>query len=203
MAVAAEAKAQQQASTSEPDATQASHYFGFEALIESVASGAIAPLRGRYLLELRARGGRIVRRQDLPAEAFWTAAELRELYAAATAALGDGDERDEALGLLFAALSYRWLAKGEPDPDGFHLERVANFLASYVGEENKYEGRMNKIIQNPLREKLFDKIGRSRETPLDCAIFWECARPRLRELQTVATPLCCARTSHPRTHATR
>ena len=48
-------------------ATQtASTYFGAEALLASVESGAIAPLRGRYLLQLHARGGRLVRRQEMP-----------------------------------------------------------------------------------------------------------------------------------------
>ena len=46
----------------------------------------------------------------------------------------------KALGYLFNSLSYRWLAKGQPDPDGFTLERVANFLYSFLGRPHpKYE----------------------------------------------------------------
>ena len=56
-----------------------SKYFTVDALLESVEIGAIAPLRGRWLFDLHRRGGRLVRRQELPAEAFWTAAELREV----------------------------------------------------------------------------------------------------------------------------
>ena len=72
-------------------------HLGPEALLDSVASGAIAPLKGSWLVALQARGGTLTRRQVLPPEAFWTAAELRALVEA----LGDD------YGLLFVALSYR------------------------------------------------------------------------------------------------
>ena len=72
-------------------------HFGSEALLDSVASGAILPLRGTYVVQLEASGGILSRRQDLPPEAFWSASELRVLVEA----LGD----DYAL--LFVALSYR------------------------------------------------------------------------------------------------
>ena len=39
----------------------------------------MAPLRGSGLLELYEQGGRLQRRQDLPPEAFWSAAELRAI----------------------------------------------------------------------------------------------------------------------------
>mmetsp|Transcript_14133 Transcript_14133/g.41960 ORF Transcript_14133/g.41960 Transcript_14133/m.41960 type:complete len:324 (-) Transcript_14133:1048-2019(-) len=157
----------------------AAPYFDYDALVESVKSGAVAPLRGSYLIKLRARGGRLKRRQDLPPEAFWTAAALREVIRAATVAFAEVspywdeesfgeweplEHRDPALGWLFVALSYRWLAKGEPDPDGFHLKRVCDFLDLYVGEKRG--------VTSPLREELFYKIG-SLDTPLDCAVFWD------------------------------
>ena len=58
-------------------------------------SGAIAPLRGSWLVRLEADGGRVQRRQDLPPEAFFPADELRQL----TKKLGDD------YGLLFVGLS--------------------------------------------------------------------------------------------------
>ena len=70
-------------------------HFGPEALLASVESGAIAPLRGRWLVRLEADGGRVRRRQDLPPEAFFPADELRRL----TEALGDD------YGLLYVGLS--------------------------------------------------------------------------------------------------
>ena len=72
-------------------------HFGAEALLDSVASGAILPLRGTYVVQLEASGGILSCRQELPPEAFWSASELRVLVEA----LGD----DYAL--LFVALSYR------------------------------------------------------------------------------------------------
>jgi hypothetical protein len=97
-------------------------HFGPEALLESVASGAIAPLRGRWLIELEGRGDRLKRRQDLPVEAFFGIQELRKLVEA----LGDD------YGHLFVALSYRWLSKDHPDPDGFHLGIVAEVARLYL-----------------------------------------------------------------------
>ena len=70
-------------------------HFGPEALLASVESGAIAPLRGSWLVDLEARGGRVQRRQDLPPEAFFPADELRRLVEA----LGDD------YGLLYVGLS--------------------------------------------------------------------------------------------------
>ena len=56
---------------------QMSKYFTLDGLLEPVESGAIAAIKGSWLVALHERGGVIARRQDLPPEAFWTAAELR------------------------------------------------------------------------------------------------------------------------------
>ena len=93
--------AKEMSATAEPvEAVEsASHlkppHFGPDALLASVESGAIAPLRGSWLVDLEARGGRVQRRQDLPPEAFFPADELRRL----TEALGDD------YGLLYVGLS--------------------------------------------------------------------------------------------------
>ena len=52
-------------------------------------------------MRLWREGKRIEKRQEMPLEAFWSAAELR----ATATALG------EDYGLLFVVLSYRWLTK--------------------------------------------------------------------------------------------
>ena len=160
-------------------------YDDYEELLRTVESGAVAPLKGSYVLELYESGGRIKRRQEMPAEAFWTAAELRAIVEAARRHFGDDREAARAaLGHLFNALSYRWLAKGQPDPDGFHLERVANFLYSYLGRGNpKYLTHDGRGIEDeeieseyleltPLNACLFEPLGLS--SP-DCAIFWDFA----------------------------
>ena len=106
---------------------QGSAYFEREALLEDVESGAIGAISARWLVAHAAAGGRIMRRQDLPAEAFFTAAALRQLVKA----LGDD------YGMLFVALSYRWLSKDHPDPDGFHLGIVAPVAKLYMKETGK------------------------------------------------------------------
>ena len=150
-------------------------YSDFEALIASVESGAVAPLRGSWLIGLHERGGRLRRRQDLPPEAFWTASELRAILDTAKAHFGDEVAARAAVGHLFCALSYRWLAKGSPDPDGFHLEIVANFLYSYLGRPHpRCEGSQHMaglyLQTTPLNSELFAPLGLS--SP-DCALFWD------------------------------
>ena len=92
-------------------------HFGPDALLDSVKSGAIAPLRGRWIVELHRSGGRLKRRQDLPAEAFFTAAELVELVAK----LGDD------YGLLFVALSYRCAVRRPPPSATFDSVRICSY----------------------------------------------------------------------------
>ena len=83
-------------------------YTEFEAIMRSVESGAVAPLRGSWVLSLYESGGRLKRRQELPPEAFWTAAELRVIIDTAKRHFADDVEAGrEALGYLFNALSYR------------------------------------------------------------------------------------------------
>jgi hypothetical protein len=103
-------------------AAEPNPYFDVETLLASVESGAIAAVKGTWLVGLHKRGGRLSRRQDLPPEAFWSAGELKRV------ALALGDD----FGVLFVALSYRWLTKEHPDPDGFHLGIVAAVAKLYL-----------------------------------------------------------------------
>jgi len=114
--------AQSQTSVASAAAAAPNPYFDVETLLASVESGAIAAVKGTWLVGLHKRGGRLSRRQDLPPEAFWSAGELRRV------ALALGDE----FGVLFVALSYRWLTKEHPDPDGFHLGIVASVAELYL-----------------------------------------------------------------------
>ena len=88
-----------QAALARLEAVKPSHYFERQALLDSVLSGAIRPLKGTYTLWLFDSGGRIQSRQATPEEAYFSAAELSRLVEA----LGDD------WGLLFVALSYRWI----------------------------------------------------------------------------------------------
>ena len=96
---------------------------GLDALLDSVASEAVAPLRGSWLTKLHACGGTLQRRQELPAEAFWSKTELRR----AAHALGPD------YGLLFVSVSSRWLSYEQADPHGFHLATLAQVCALQLG----------------------------------------------------------------------
>jgi len=130
-------------------------HFGSEALLASVESGAIAPLKGSWLIALHKRGGRLKRRQDMPPEAFWTAAELCRLV----------EKLGKHYALLFVALSYRWLTKDHPDPEGFHLAIIANVAEKYMEQEKE-----NWILGDFLKDA-FTEAGIPDQT--DFAIFWD------------------------------
>ena len=97
-AVAPQAQATSTASNEVQHATDDSFakYDDYEELLRTVESGAIAPLKGSYVLKLYESGGRIKRRQEMPPEAFWTAAELRAIVEAARRHFGDDREAARA-----------------------------------------------------------------------------------------------------------
>ena len=128
-------------------------YFSVDALLQSVESGAIAPLRGRWLISAHEAGGTLARRQDLPAEAFWSAAELKQF----ASRLG------EQYGIAFVALSYRWLSKAHCDPDGFHLGIVASVARLYIGADRGKE--------SPLVRAMVEAGLPTAEA--DFALFWD------------------------------
>ena len=127
-----------------------SYYYSVDGLLASVESGAIAALKGRWLCELHEEGGQLQQRQDMPAEAFWTPAELRTV----ATALG------ENYGVLFVALSTKWLSSEHPDPDGFHLDIVAEVAKLYLGMAGEQQ-------ESPL-VRAFSDLG----IDPDFALFW-------------------------------
>lgn len=154
-------------------------YFGLESLLDSVISGAVAPLRGQYLLQLWKSKGTLCRRQDLPKEAFWTPAEIiRVCQSMATCDLsgqfGNSFHSSNIWGYLFFVISYRWLSKEHPDPDGFHLAKIGNFLESYLTKTHRYPTSQLEVIS--LHTSAFP------DGLLDCVVFWDfgslCQHPR-------------------------
>ena len=130
-------------------------YFDPEALLESIANGSIALVRGRWLLAHAEAGGKLMRRQDLPSEAFFSVEELRKLVAA----LGDD------WGLLFVAISYRWLTAQHPDPDAFHLNIIAKVAKLYL----KFETRIT--FYSPLVDA-FERAGMG-GSAADFGLMWD------------------------------
>lgn len=132
-------------------------FFDPDALLESIANGSIALMRGRWLVAHAEGGGKLMRRQDLPPEAFFSVDELRKLVAA----LGDD------WGLLFVAISYRWLSASHPDPDAFHLKRIAPVAKLYLRPPDEDDDDSN----SPLVEA-FTRAGYAADEA-DFGLMWD------------------------------
>ena len=114
---ASRAASKQRMACLEADGASASNdgaedYFGPDALLRSIRSGAIAALRGRYLMELMKTRQPLLCRQQLPAHAFWSLEDTDEGPGLETLLAGLdgklGGERDAVMrqfGKLFVALS--------------------------------------------------------------------------------------------------
>ena len=131
-------------------------YFDPEVLLESIANGSIALTRGRWVAAHFEAGGKLLRRQDLPPEAFFTVDELRKLVAA----LGDD------WGLLFVAISYRWLTATHPDPDAFHLRIIAKVAKLYLKAEMEYGFSCSPLVD------AFERAGYRRDEA-DFGLMWD------------------------------
>jgi len=168
----------------------ADKFFEPFALLDSVISGAVAPLRGRYVLDLWKSGGRIQRRQDLPPHAFWkpeelvqACKELREIYKLAEN--GEEDWNSEIgtsrmgvrslWGFLFIAISYRWLGADHPDPDGFHLDKIGRMLDLYLNPSKCYSTAPLSFVYVRLLQygSSMGFKGENAPKDIDCAIFWD------------------------------
>jgi hypothetical protein len=136
-------------------------YFTLDGLLASVKSGAIRPLRGQWVLALHKRGGQLQRRQDLPNEAFWTADELQDV----AVKLGN------AYGVLFVALSYRWLSSTHPDPDSFHLGILAHVAELYL--TGKVRGHGEEGGKNMYYSPLVEAFANAGLSKPDFALFWD------------------------------
>ena len=117
----------------------------------------MAPLRGSYIVKLWKSGGRVLPRQELPPEAFWSVAELLELV----------EKLGDEWAVLFVALSYRWLSKANPDPDRHHLKVVGAVMEMYLSKDDEY------------KQPDFHLKRAGVEAEPDCVLFWgACALPR-------------------------
>ena len=85
-----------------------------------LASGAVALLDTQWVVLYAETGGVLTHRQALPKEAFLSLADLVEATV------------ERVSSLPVAALSYPWLTKAHPDPDGANLRRVAKALKALL-----------------------------------------------------------------------
>ena len=139
-------------------------------LVELIASGAVAPLRGSAVLALAAAGKPLPARREVPEKAFWTAAQLSELLDELTAKFGE-EEAERRLACIFVGISCHWLIDDDPDPDGFHLQAVAQAAQAYMSEGGGGGGSSSSsddAAASPGGE-VFEPLGRA----VDCALLWD------------------------------
>ena len=135
-----------------------SRFFQYGALLRSVATGELRPLRGSYVLSLWREGRRLPPRELLPPSAVWSAAELRTLHHDCRAAYGTADG-DATFGLLLVAFSIT----GRRRADDYNPHGVD------VGDGL---GRMTEAyLRNGAPPRIYAKLRRQVERA-DFALFW-------------------------------
>ena len=100
-----------------------------------LASGAIALVDSRWIINYAEAGGVLTHRQALPKDAFITFTDLVK-----------GTESE--FGLPIAAISYPWLTKDHPDQEGKNLRRVAQALKAMDEEVGVFWDYMS-LHQHP------------------------------------------------------
>ena len=140
------------------------HFYSKQALLDTILSGAIAPMRGSYLMELQRTNDQLPRRQALPPEALWPLAELRHTL----------DELGDDFGLLYVAVSYRWLDHEHPDPDRFHLAILSQVLEKYLRPKDSSMSPLASVFPKAWAVGYHDHLpGHDRD--VDCVVFWDFA----------------------------
>ena len=91
-------------------------YRNLDTLFDIVQCGDVRLIKGSWLIS-ESSPRRLERRQDLPEEAFWDPEELRV--------------QDESVEVV--VVSYCWLSKDHPDPDGVHLRRLKRAVKLRLG----------------------------------------------------------------------
>ena len=87
----------------------------------------VALIDARYIVELWRRGGKILRRQDLPKEAFIDLETVKRLPG--------GGEYGECLRVI--AVSHPWQQPDHPDPKEVNLTLLAKVLERFIAEKTE------------------------------------------------------------------
>lgn len=119
-------------------------------------------IKGSWLIETRGR--KLPRRQDLPKEAIWDIAELRELQ--------------EKCEVFFMALSYAWASPEHPDPNGEQMGKLADILEQRLKvqytqptERNRKEPDGGKVYQDAACFVDFASLHQVERTPAETNSF--------------------------------
>eukprot|EP00932_Pfiesteria_piscicida_P006336 SRR837773.1627.p1 GENE.SRR837773.1627~~SRR837773.1627.p1 ORF type:complete len:568 (-),score=100.05 SRR837773.1627:64-1767(-) len=98
------------------------YFTDLESLELALEGEDVVLIRGGYLEHVAADNGVLPRRQDLPQEALWDPAQLVH---------GLQHSGDQAMPPV-VAISYCWLSRWHPDPDGLVLQQLVPFLKAYA-----------------------------------------------------------------------
>ena len=106
-------------------------YLGADSVLQTILTGEVAPLHGTFIMKLFESGKPLVRRQELPEEAFFSYDDLLLIREGLHEnRIGTNDDYGRIMGEadadtefmeIFHTLSYRWLDKVHPDKELFHL----------------------------------------------------------------------------------
>ena len=160
-----------------PTLVDAARFREVDALLESIRSGTIRLLRGSHIIKRAKAAQPLLRRQELPDEAFYDHDDLMRVLQKLRDKFGREDEfsehgdivkrgGDSRFMSLFHALSYRWITKDHPDPDCFHLRIIAEVAEARITDVNSSGKRLG-----PWRI-VFEPIGMA-EADVDIAVFWD------------------------------
>ena len=144
--------------------SQAVRYNDIDAIEEFAAEGDVAFAFASYYLELAAQGGRFPRRQEVPQHAVVGKAALKrmadEVRAWRKLLAQHADKPHVAWAMRFppfVVISYAWLSKEHPDPDGRQLREVlAPAIEWYMAErarltqESLYEEEIGPAAPNQI-----------------------------------------------------
>ena len=101
-------------------------YSRVESLFSALDDGAVALLKATWLIARAESGTPLVRRQELPKEAFMSVAELKRMHEKSKAIVMKG-HRDEWKPAPIVAVSHFWRTPAHPDPEGETLANVAKW----------------------------------------------------------------------------
>lgn len=97
------------------------YYKEWDSIIGALSGGDTLLVRASWIEKLHRRGSILPRRQELPHDAIWNAEELIQ-------AVRDHNSPTPQI----IALSYSWLSREHPDPEGFHLQTFVPLLKHFA-----------------------------------------------------------------------
>lgn len=165
--------------------TDSASFKGWGGVLRSIAIGAVVPIRGSYLVQLRRSGQLLCRGQELPLQAAWSYDELVSILVQLVEMFGPETHQDpagewvaggiERFGGMMVALSPNKcpaaLSADHPDPKGHALEYIAEFIEGYFSKDTGLFD--DSCASTTLYSRVFKPLGIPDK--LDLVFFWDYA----------------------------